>query len=485
MSSISNNAPCPCGSGKKYKKCCMINAATVKNSAKQSVKKHTSNFNATNAALPSEILMKAVALHQAGNLDEAELAYKALLANKPDDCDALHYLGLISFQKHRYSDAISLIGTAIRINSRVPAFHCNLGNAYRALGQLDSAIAAFLEAVKLDPQFHIAYSNLGNALKDQGRLDEAITSYRNALALRPDFAEAHNNLGVALGAQGKFDEAVESFRRAISLNPYYANAYCSLGGVLKNLGKFDEALDYFQQHLKLEPDNDATKHIIAALKGSNMETAPAAYVEKLFDEYADRFDTHIQQVLKCDIPKKLVSLIMQHSTPPVEKWDVLDLGCGTGLIGPEIASVARQLVGVDLSAKMLEKAKLRNLYQRLEHLDLMTMMQRENTASYDVIIAADVFVYIGKLDEIFSEVKRLLRPGGIFEFSVETPDPSSDKEGTQQEYKLHNTGRYIHSVGYIKRLAADNGFLIQESEETPLRMELGKPVNGLIALLKN
>src|SRR3989338_671604 len=128
MSSISNNAPCPCGSGKKYKKCCMINAATVKNSAKQS---------ATNAALPSELLMKAVALHQAGNLDEAELAYKALLATRPDNCDALHYLGLISFQKHRYSDAISLIGAAIRINSRVPAFHCNLGNAYRALGQLD------------------------------------------------------------------------------------------------------------------------------------------------------------------------------------------------------------------------------------------------------------------------------------------------------------------------------------------------------------
>src|SRR4030067_2401193 len=88
MRSISNNAPCPCGSGKKYKKCCMINSASVKNSAKQSVKKHTSNFNATNAVLPSEILMKAVALHQAGNLDEAELAYKALLGNGPGDCDA-------------------------------------------------------------------------------------------------------------------------------------------------------------------------------------------------------------------------------------------------------------------------------------------------------------------------------------------------------------------------------------------------------------
>jgi len=137
---------------------------------------------------------------------------------------------------------------------------------------------------------------------------------------------------------------------------------------------------------------------------------------------------------------------------------------------------------------MLEKARAHNLYQRLERLDLLTMMRAEKASSYDVIVAADVFIYLGKLDEIISEIKRLLCPGGFFAFSIEALGGLSNEEvsqGIQREYQLENTGRYSHSTSYINRLAAASGFLVQEMAATQLRMERNKQINGYLVLWKS
>jgi len=483
MTSPGRNDPCPCGSGKKYKKCCL----SVANKTVSSLANTTSNqgLNATNVTSPSELLMKAVALHQAGKLDEAKTIYQKLLNTNPRDSDALHYLGLIAFQKHHYLDSVNLIEAAIKLNCLVPAFYCNLGNAYRALGQFDSAITAFQEAVRLDTKFPAAHNNLGNTLKDLGRLDEAITNYRKAIALKPDFSEAHNNLGIAFSAQGNHEKAVDSYRKALSLSPYYADAYGNLGNALKSMGKTNEALVNFQHQLRLAPDNSAAQHIVASLSGSNPERASSKYVEKLFDDYAEKFDLHLQQDLKYEIPEKLVALISQLQIPFTKKFDILDLGCGTGLVGVAIAPLAQQLVGVDLSNNMLKKAHARNIYRRLECLDLLTMIRSEKNSSYDIIVAADVLVYVGKLDNVFREAKRLLRPGGILGFSVETLDVSPDQKNMkeiQQEYRLEITGRYSHSTSYLYRLASENGFLIQKLDATEIRMENGKPVHGYLVI---
>jgi len=107
--------------------------------------------------------------------------------------------------------------------------------------------------------------------------------------------------------------------------------------------------------------------------------------------------------LQYSVPENLVSLARQRARNPDNKWDVLDLGCGTGLIGVAIAPYARNLVGVDLSAKMLAKARDRNLYRRLEQQDLLSMMKHEPASSYDLIVAADVFVYLGNLEDIIRD----------------------------------------------------------------------------------
>ena len=253
-------------------------------------------------------------------------------------------------------------------------------------------------------------------------------------------------------------------------------------------GRLDDALACFQQQARIAPENGAAQHQIASLSGKNPERATTQYVESLFDGYANKFDTHLLQGLKYETPEKLVALVAQHATLPAEKWNVLDLGCGTGLAGAAIAPFARHLVGVDLSAKMLEKARARNLYQRLEHLDLLTMMRGEQASSYDVIIAADVFIYIGKLDEVIGEIKRLLCPGGVVAFSIEALEASPDEEtsqGGQQQYRLEKTGRYTQSINYINKLASANGFLTRATVATPIRIEGGKPVNGYLVLWRS
>jgi predicted TPR repeat methyltransferase len=315
-------------------------------------------------------------------------------------------------------------------------------------------------------------------LHNLGRLAEAEASYRRALQINPDFAEAHCNLGITLHSLGRLEEAVMNCQKALQLKPDYADAHSSLGITLQLLGRFDEALAHFKERVRLTPGDVVAQHQIASLTGQKTERAPDQYVENVFDNYAERFDTHLQQVLQYDIPRKLVTLIAQY-LPAAARYNVLDLGCGTGLIGPEIAPYAKQLVGVDLSAKMLEKARARNLYQRLVRSELLSMMHDEPAGSFDMVFAADVFVYVGKLDEIVGEIKRLLSAGGIFAFSTEGIEAASiDDPG----YRLEKTGRYAHSAGYLSGLAAANGFRILEMIPTQIRTEHGKPVNGQMAV---
>ena len=164
---------------------------------------------------------------------------------------------------------------------------------------------------------------------------------------------------------------------------------------------------------------------------------------------------------------------------------MLDLGCGTGLVGAAIAPLARTLVGVDLLPGMLAKARTGGRYARFEQSDLHAMMQREPSASYDVVTAADVFVYVGKLDDIVREAARLLRPEGLFAFSVESLDALTRGAGAadgQQGFRLNPTGRYAHSSACLRRLAADHAFRILEAKDTRGRIDQGKPVGACLTL---
>jgi predicted TPR repeat methyltransferase len=156
--------------------------------------------------------------------------------------------------------------------------------------------------------------------------------------------------------------------------------------------------------------------------------------------------------------------------------DVLDLGCGTGLCGPLLKPLARTLTGVDLSPNMLEMARKRGIYDQLVCSDLTTFLEPQ-TACFDLVVATDVFIYVGALEAVFEATRAAVRPGSLFAFSFE----SSENE----DLVLRPTRRYAHSVAYIERLAGDHGFEILSLEPSVIREEGGQDQNGYLAVLRS
>jgi predicted TPR repeat methyltransferase len=356
-------------------------------------------------------------------------------------------------------------------------------------GAIVQAIEYYRQALAIRPDFAEALHKLGDALREQGKQDEAISCYRRAIASAPDEAQHHFSLGVAQLETSDLPNATACFERAVALKPDFVRAHNSLGFILLESGRPAEAVARFQKSLSFDPENGMALHMIASLTGSNPERAPSQYIEKLFDGFASTFDAHLQH-LKYETPKHLVALIAHVCTPVAGKWNVLDLGCGTGLSGVAIAPYASELVGVDLSAKMLQKARDRNIYHRLECMDLIAMLQVEKSANYDVVLAADSFIYLGNLDRVAREVRRVLRPGGFFAFSVEALEalPAvAPRNVVHPGYQLQENPscRYAHSSEYISRLASDNNFKIHELKMTHIRMSGGSSVNGYLVLLES
>jgi tetratricopeptide (TPR) repeat protein len=249
----------------------------------------------------ANLLHSALHQHRSGQLSDAELRYREILAIDPNHVESLHLLGVIAHQTGRNEVAVDLIGKAIALNDRIPAFHNNIGLALREINRAQDAVIHYTRALDLKPDYAEARTNLGkllreqgkldealaqyrhvlafkpesaeahndvaNALKDQGKLAEAVAQYEQALVLKPDYADAHNNLGNALKEQGKLGEAVVRYERALALKPIFPEAYSNLGNVLREQGKLDEAVAQYQRALALKPDyGDAHNNLGVTLR---------------------------------------------------------------------------------------------------------------------------------------------------------------------------------------------------------------------------
>jgi predicted TPR repeat methyltransferase len=413
------------------------------------------------------------ALKDGGQLDAAIAAYRRAIALRPDYAEAHSNLGNALVQKGHLDEAIAACRRALAIKGELPEAWYNLGNALRRSDQLDEAVAAYRQAVHLRPDYSEAQINLGNALLVTGQLDEAVAASRQAIAARPQFPEAQRTLGVALTKKGLLDEAIVACRAAIALRPQYAEAHASLGDALLKKGRLDESIAAYREAIRLKQDSPDWRFILAALTGdSSMPTAPPRYLQGLFDSYAAGFDRHLLGKLAYRVPELLLEAVV--SVAPGRKFDVLDLGCGTGLCGVQFRSHARELVGVDLSPKMLQKAAERNIYDQLVNADLLAALD-ERPAGCDLILAGDVFNYVGDLAATFAAVARALRPGGFFAFSIERHDGSG--------FVLQTKCRFAHSVAYVRELAENHGLAELHVGEIVVRKENDADVPGWIVVL--
>jgi predicted TPR repeat methyltransferase len=272
----------------------------------------------------------------------------------------------------------------------------------------------------------------------------------------------------------RYDEALVAYDKAVALDGDFANAWIGRGDALRQLRRSQEAIDAYRQALRLGGDSESISYYLASLGAEpSPAVTPGRFVASLFDSFADTFDHELVTNLKYQTPALLAATIKQQAPP--DALDILDMGCGTGLAGEQVLPFKRTLTGVDLSSNMLEKARLRGIYDRLECADLVEFLQAHERA-FDLAIAADVFVYLGDLSSVFQAVRRALRDDGLFCFSVEAA-----KEG---DFVLRNTLRYAHSIGYLRALAERNRFAVAMIEPRVIRMDLGSNIDGYVAMMR-
>ena len=237
-----------------------------------------------------QLFNKALELHQAKKLDEADKLYKKLLATLPTHPTLLANIGTIALQKGKYEEAVRVLSKSLQIVPNQPIAFSNRGNALKGLKRYEEAIVSYDKAIALNPHYVEAYTNRGvalhelkqldeavasydkalalnaynvdayynrgNALKDLKRQEEALASYEAALTINPNLAEAYTNRGLVLKALKRLDEALESYNKAIAINPNMAGAYSNRGYVLKELKFIDEALSDYERAILLKPDID-------------------------------------------------------------------------------------------------------------------------------------------------------------------------------------------------------------------------------------
>ena len=198
----------------------------------------------------AQMLDRAVARHQAGDLEAAAKLYRAILEVAPEDHNALHLFGVVALQSGKPKRARELIEAALRHRPEFAAACSNLGLALAELDLHEEAVAAQRRALAQQPDYPAAYSNLGMALQALGRHQEAIEAYDKAIDLQADYPEALNNLGTALRNQGDVDDAIARLNRAIALRQDYEEAHNTLGVCLLLKGDFERGAAEYEWRWK-------------------------------------------------------------------------------------------------------------------------------------------------------------------------------------------------------------------------------------------
>lgn len=401
------------------------------------------------------------------------------------------------------ADRLNGVAKSAPRDPRVYLLGMRLGEAS---GNPQRAEEAARRAVDLEPTWPVGVAELAAFLARQGRFDEAVQRGSRAVALDPrnpqvlarmtDIAidatqyelaqlwlgQLSNllpqNMGfkVMMGQNlrylGRHDEAVKCYDEILEAQPQ--NVQALLGRALAQHAKGDEeaALKTCAALLELEPGNEEAKFLRSLAAGETPTSQPASVVKGLFDPVAHIFDQHLVVDLKYKLPKDVAESIKTRY--PGLKLNVLDLGCGTGLLGACLGRIDGALIGVDLSEAMTARAMQHNVYDRFHHVNVLDALAETPESLYDVIAALDVFIYVGDLTAAIPNAHRILVSGGSLIFSCETADEN------EADLVLRPTGRYAHKRSHIEALCRSAGFAEVKLEERAIRMESGQPIAGFV-----
>jgi predicted TPR repeat methyltransferase len=400
---------------------------------------------------------------------------------------------LTKAQKQHPEDArIALLGMRLAAQAGNPA----------------GALQAARRALQLAPDWDVALIELGLLLAEQGPRDEAMKLARRALELQP--VDINVRLGaVQIAARaGHADQATEWAQQGVHDHPEHLELRLFLGRALVARRDYGQALPHFEfvrarqpsnvdallgvmscervigdperfkaqagEALALRPGDASVRFWHDIAHGRTPPTMPAPLVAALYDEYAPYYDMHMVRGLKYRVPERIAELLKR--AWPDQRFNLLDLGCGTGLVGLYLGRIQGHIIGVDLSRRMLAEAARHNLYSRFHRVNMLDALTNTPADHYEAITCADALAEVGDAAPVIPNALRILKPGGLFIFSCESAGED------EADLALRPASmRYAHKPSAIRRLCEAAGFTGIEIEELPaLRIEDGQPVPGFL-----
>jgi predicted TPR repeat methyltransferase len=292
---------------------------------------------------------------------------------------------------------------------------------------------------------------------------------------RADYARMFDEAGNPAGAADLMEQALD-------LAPGWAAGWFVLGTYREKATDGEGAIAAFERVVALDPEDLFGASLkLAALGARAVPDAPSSlYLERMFDDYADRFDHALTSGLSYRVPADLAALLRDTPCLPQTYRLAVDLGCGTGLSGVAFRNVVKRLEGYDLSRNMLSKAAEKGIYDLLAVADLSRPAARSGLFSEldgkgraDLIVATDVAIYLGRLENLFDLLNDMSAPDAVFAFSVE-------EAGAEHAVRLASSLRYAHSRSYIRDICARSGWVIRNEQPTVIRLERGEPIAGLL-----
>ena len=388
-----------------------------------------------------------------GELTKAETCYNKALAINNQEASTYNNLGLLFLQKNTLLEAERNFKQALTLKGDYFTAMYNLALCYKAQKDNRQTVACLLSIISANPNYGQAYFLLGQILLEEKNSQEALQYFHRVASLYPDDVDIlHNitisllekgyykeakpycltvadlqpnntiaifNLGVIAEKMGSYAEAMNFYEHVLTINPNYFPALNNLAIINLETQNFDKAKKLFEQALQIEPNNKSIIHTLSAIKGDqSIDCPPPEYIKTLFDQYADHFEEHLVKGLDYQVPLLFKQMLERNKLLLEKHYLLLDLGCGTGLVGAVLQDFAANLVGVDLSLRMLEQAKQKNLYSQLINDEIVHYLST-TIKQFNLIVAADVLVYFGNLEQLFFALKKCLMPKGYFMFSIE------------------------------------------------------------------
>jgi predicted TPR repeat methyltransferase len=373
--------------------------------------------------------------YEALRFPEAFESFTVALSHAPDRPSILLNLGVTMVRLHRFKDAIPILESAL-------ASEENSSDGWAALALAFSELALWPQCIPVCEKL---------------------------FALGTEQLSIHLLYGRSLTSVGQIEEAKSAYRQALQLDSTCADAWYQLADLLREQGDISNAITSYQQALSLGAEPELVNYMLAAMnKSGEVLQPPRIYVQNLFDQYADDFEQHLVGQLGYCGHRVLIEQLPDAC--PSRFLSVLDLGCGTGLCAPLLRPKALHLSGIDLSTAMIEKSRGTGLYDDLFASDVHDYLSQANT-HFDLVVAADVFIYVGELDKVFASLGKTMVNGGWLAFTVE---PSVDGSNVQLLPSL----RYGHSDAYIQALALRHNFVVHTQKVAPIRIHEGLPLMG-------